>query len=247
MDEADAIDYLTESCTWSEPMSPIEAGRVWRDARARTLAAARSRIYRSPSYRVRSDIIAREFMHAAGGRVKAVVEVDPEQLVAFQFYVASERSAFHAADGTWATRCLPTRRSPNALQVRSEGNSMYFDVPHGEHILMLTPEGELRIEQNHPYVMVADIGDGRMLLRAGYHRAFAYISAASAPREPFLAALTEHRLVELEIPGMRAKLSAASPPLVGDFLNPELVLPVKAARVRHQFKITVEMRHIPVE
>ncbi|MGH9415560.1 MAG: hypothetical protein ACRD01_02935 [Terriglobales bacterium] len=67
--------------------------------------------------------------------------------------------------------------------------------------MKLTRDGELRVEQAHPYVMVGDLGGGRLMLRGGYHRAYAYMLTEPSPTEPFLAALTEDKFTELEIPG----------------------------------------------
>jgi len=85
------------------------------------------------------------------------------------------------------------------------------------------------------------------MLRGGYHRAYAYMRARPAPTEPFLAALTENPLIELDLPGRRDILLAPRPPLLADFLDPDLVLAATKIKMRFRFKVTVEMDAIPLD
>lgn len=248
MEQDDAIGFLRQNVGPGEPMAENAACELWRQFYARTRAVASSRTYNPPDWcAVRSEAAVR-LLDRAGGRVASVVAVDPAALVAFQFYLDSGRVADLGRSGSsWPDLCLQAERPRSSLHVTRDGNSLFFDVPHGEHVMMLTAEGELRVQQNDPYVKVADIGSGRLMLRAGYHRAAAYMLADPAPDEPFLAALTRDELVELDLPGIREKLTAASPPLLGDFLAPGLTKGVKTQKYRFRFKVTAEMESIPIE
>lgn len=249
MEEDDARRFLlSQAGLGSGPTDGTSARRLWSDYRDRTMAAAAARDYAPPCCTRVHCPAGERLIKYCGGRVKSIVAVNPAELLAFQFFVSLPRTAEHqAVESSWEERCLPNERLRAALKIEQEGNSLVFDVPHGEHVLILTPEGELRVDQNHPFVMVRDIGDGRLMLRAGYHRAYAYLTAQPRPAEPFLAAVTDHPLVELEIPGMRAKLTSPHPPLVGDFLDPDLVVAAKTPKMRYRFKITAEMNAVPCE
>lgn len=247
MEEAEALGFVRQSGTL-EPFDEGAARQIWRQYRHRTHAAAFSRLYRPPDYRIIESEAAARFVAEAGGPVKVVIAVDPGQLLAFQFYLAMERvQEFAASEGTWAERCLPTERPRAALAIAREGNSLYFDVPHAEHVLRLTAEGELKVDQCDPYVKVADLGGGRLMLRAGYHRAYSYLRARPRPAEPFLAALTEGELPELDLPGVRSKMASDHPPLVGDFLTSDLAWATKIQKLRFRFQITAEMHQIAAE
>lgn len=245
MGEDEAIHFLRHDRVGEPPPDEDSARILWQEFHLRTLAA-RIKASTPASCRRVDTADADRFLEAAGGAAQAVVSVDPAQLLAFQFYVAIDRSAAHVETAKpWSELCLPTQRPPVALSIQQDGNRLSFEVPHAEHVLVLTPGGQLRVDQNHPFVMVGDIGNGRLLLRGGYHRAYAYLSAHPAPDQPFLAALIDGPCNELEIPGMREKLTSSRPPLMGDFLNPELVFRARKLKVRYRFTISAEMHRVP--
>jgi len=248
LEEAEALRFLRDECVFSRPLSLAGARSLWHTYRRRTEAAAASRLGAPAEPRPVTTTHAKRFLELARGclNASAVVAVDPAKLLAFQFSLSTGRSAEHAAArATWAERCLLTERPRCALPVTRTANSIFFDIPHAEHALTLTPEGELRIEQFPAFSMIVPVGGGFML-RAGYHRAYAYLNARPTPQEPFLAAVTEGNLTELRDPQLRAKLTSSHPPLVGDFLNANLAMPVKALKYRFRFKVSVELKRVPV-
>lgn len=249
MDEVEAVRFLVDGCVAPRARTETEARATWRAYRDRTLAAASARPLRAARVRlVETDQSAR-FLAAVRGFADRVVEVNPADLLALQFRVALWRSEEHAAGAataTWAERCLVADRPRQALPVTAEGNSLTFDLPHGEHALVLSPEGELRVDQSPGFVIIGPVGD-TYLLRGGYHRAYAYLRTFPAPTEPFLAAVCDGEPRELRDPALRAKLTSDQPPLVGDFLNPDLAMPVKLVKHRYRFKVTAEMSYIPLD
>src|SRR6185437_15509773 len=159
MEEGDAVDYLTEGCVSKAPMTRDEAGRIWREMRDKTHAAARARGYAIPSWRASNGEAASQFLSKVGEPVKSVIEIDPARLIAFQFYVAKERSAFHMGKpDNWAQRCLPTERLRASLQIASDGNCIFFDVPHAEHVLTLTKEANSGWSKATPTSWSATLG-----------------------------------------------------------------------------------------
>src|SRR6185437_12732000 len=116
MEETEALQFLQEGCTEPEPPSEAQARRIWTEFRHRTTAAALAGDYRPPPYQLDESAAGVEFMASAGGSVKAVIAVNPAELIPFQLFVAAERASAHAgAPGTWAQRCLPTSRARAAL------------------------------------------------------------------------------------------------------------------------------------
>lgn len=248
MDEDEALHLLREQCVLRQPLSDEAARSLWSRYRDRTEAASGAATFSAVAMRPATGERVEKFLAATRGFASAVVEVEPAKLIAHQFVLATTRSAEHAASSTsWAERCLPTERPAHALQITQRGNSILFEVPHGEHALIVTPEGQLRVDQFPPFVMLATVRD-RLVLRAGYHRAYAYQSARPVPAEPFLAAMTDGAgLHDLHEPSLLAKLTAVRPPLLGDFLNPDLALPVRAIMRRFRFKVTAEMEAVPID
>ncbi|HWG36209.1 MAG TPA: hypothetical protein VN690_00685 [Terriglobales bacterium] len=246
MEEVEALRFLCQNCAGSEQRNEDTARSVWLRARRRVRAAIANRAYVPARATTIDNEGTREFLKCAGTYATGVVAVDPASLIAHQFVVSGDRAIEHlAANSSWAERCLQLERPSRALPVAHERNSIIFDVPHGEHVLALTPGGELRIEQLPACAMVVPVGDGYML-RAGYHRAYAYMRADPAPVEPFLAGLSPYGLVELEDPALRDKILSRRPPLVGDYIESAFSANFQVLKKRFRFKITADLDVVPM-
>ncbi|HWG37288.1 MAG TPA: hypothetical protein VN690_06175 [Terriglobales bacterium] len=250
MEEREAIHFLCDHCVFRPRLNAAQARAIWFGYHRRTIEICASPQQPQAPGAVPLDGAAppaAQFLAAIGATtdVTGVVAAGPRGLLAYQFGVTVDRAHEHGAlRSTWAERCLVVDRPRSSLVIKRDGDSLFFDVPHAEHLLTLSPEGALSIDQVPGYVMVVPFGSG-LVLKAGYHRAYAYLSARPGPREPFVAAMTKIVPGEILDAPLRGQLEADRPPLVGDFLNPALALAVRTHRQRYRFKITATMQALP--
>ncbi len=115
--------------------------------------------------------------------------------------------------------------------MRVEGDTIKFNLPHAEHMIGFQPDGAFRIQQGAGFVSVVDLGGGRLLLKAGYHRSFAFARAAmndpDAKDRCELVALTTSLPPPLvaNFPthqGLRTMVFGSRPPLFSDFFDADL-------------------------
>jgi hypothetical protein len=167
-----------------------------------------------------------------GPEVSDVINIDPRGLVIYQFYVAVDRADQHARNigsDYWTQTCLQIDRPVAQLPIRMEGNIIKVGLPHGEHGLMLRPDGAFQIQQGGGFVCVCEI-EGRMVLKAGYHRSFAFVratmNALEANDTSLLVALTATAPPQLQLPtqGLRTTVLGPRPPFFGDFFSDSLAM-----------------------
>jgi hypothetical protein len=128
-----------------------------------------------------------------------------------------------------------------------EDNAVKVTLPHGEHMLGLRPDGAFEIQQGGGYVCVCEI-NGRMVLKAGYHRSFAFARAAAnapdAKDKSLLVALTATAPFQLSpqcpTQGLRTTVLGSRPPLFADFFDDSLAMTVKLRRKKYEMHVRFE-------
>ena len=115
MEKDEAINWLTQHCWSEQAITPTQAEALWEKYRAVVKALPDPR----PIPKVESKPIppsaqahVKQFLaRHKGPEVLDVMNVDPRQLVIYQFYVAVSRSDEHAKNGSkaWAETCLQIR------------------------------------------------------------------------------------------------------------------------------------------
>jgi len=109
-------------------------------------------------------------------------------------------------------------------------------------------DGAFRIVQGGGFVSVVEIG-GRLLLKAGYHRSFAFARAVKneldAKDRCVLVALT--RTVPAQLlpgwpqPGLRTMVLGPRAPLFSDFFDDDFAMTVKLHKKRYEMHIRAEL------
>ncbi|MBS1840440.1 MAG: hypothetical protein JSS69_18455 [Acidobacteria bacterium] len=179
--------------------------------------------------------------------VADVVNINPMDLIAYQTYVVTDRANHHNNQiGGWARKTLVIDRPIAQLPMRIEGDTIKFSLPHAEHTFAFQ-NGALQIQQFAGFVSVADIGGGRLLLKAGYHRSFAFARAVmnepDAKDKCELVALTTSLPPQLARSsphqGLRTIVFGSRPPLFSDFFDPDLAMTVKLLRKRWEAHLRI--------
>jgi hypothetical protein len=155
------------------------------------------------------------------------------ELVVYQKYVVTDRANHHAQQNVnWPSKTLVIDRPIAQLPIRVEQQVLKVALPHAEHFIVFQGGG-FGIQQGGGYVCVAEIG-GRLLLKAGYHRSFAFARATmnepDAKDKCELVALTTTLPPQLsdDLPnqGLRTIVLGSRPPLFSDFFS-DLAMTVK--------------------
>jgi hypothetical protein len=243
MEKSDAVTYLLEHC-WFEPqLTQPQAEELWEKYHAAVQALA-DRTIQPPK---RKPIPPSAQVHVKKFLAKHL-NLDPRGLAIYQFYVALDRSDQHAKTikRGWAETCLQIDRPGSHLPIRSEGNAIKISLPHGEHGLMVQEDGAFRIHQGAGFISVCQL-DGRMLLKAGYHRSFAAaraMNALDANDTSLLVALTATAPPQLSaaLPtqGLKAVVLGSRPPLFSDFVDDSLAMKIKLRRKKYEAHIRFE-------
>ena len=249
MERDEATALLTDHCWFDPPLDRQQAEILWTPYHDRVLALP----IRNPEPTQRLPIpagnkgLVTDFLRRHRGQdVIDVVNVNPLELVAFQTCVVTDRADHHHnQSGSWARKTLVIDRPTSQLPMRIEGDTIKFSLPHAEHMIGQQPDGAFRIMQGAGFVSVVDIGGGRLLLKAGYHRSFAFARAAmnepDAKDKCELVALTTSLPPQLSpgFPhqGLRTMVFGSRPPLFSDFFVPDLAIDVKLRKKRWETHI----------
>jgi len=189
MARGQAIQFLLEECAFAPPITARDAERTWRKYRKRVEALPHRKI-ETPE---RLRLSAAEQEHAekflAYWRSLAppvftdVVKIDLSKTAIGQFCVVSEVADSYIArvqGNSWLHECLPTSQPPPmditvSVKMEAQNTTAVVQVPHGECALFPVRTRELygfAVQQFQRDIRVIDAGD-RLILKAGYHRAFA--------------------------------------------------------------------------
>jgi hypothetical protein len=163
-------------------------------------------------------------------------------LLVYQLYVVTDRADEHAKQGgNWAKKMLVVQRPIVPSPWRVEMGILKIVLPHGEHQLWMNPNGTYGINQFAGFVSVTELG-GRLFLKAGYHRSFAFARAVmkepEARDKSVLVALTKALPPQLaeDLPdqGLRTTVLGSRPPLFSDFFNSDLAMTVRLRKKRFE-------------
>jgi hypothetical protein len=113
-------------------------------------------------------------------------------------------------------------------------------------MIALQQDGAFRIQQGAGFVSVVQIGP-RMILKAGYHRSFAFsrsmMNAPDANDKFALVVLTRTLPPQLspDFPnqGLRTVVLGPRPPLLSDFFDLDLVTTVRLRKKRYEAHICI--------
>jgi hypothetical protein len=252
LEKADAISFLHNHCWFDPQLTYQQAEAVWQPFRSAVEQLPERKVL--PPTRLPIPQANRAWVNQFLNRTRCpeildVINIDPRTLIIHQFYVAVDRAAQHAqniGNNHWTQTCLQIDRPAAQLPIRMEGNIVKVSVPHGEHILALNG-GTFQIQQGGGYISVCEI-EGRMLLKAGYHRSFAFVRSITNELEAkdtsLLVALTATAPPQLspQFPtqGLRTTVLGSRPPLFSDFFNEALAMKVKLRRKKYEYHIHFE-------
>jgi hypothetical protein len=252
MEKAEAANWLREQCWFDPQLSEQQAEDIWQKYRVAVEALSNPRQLLPPQRKAippsAQAYVSKFLTRHKGPEVLDVWNVDPRNLVVYQFYVAVDRSDHHAKTfgKGWAETCLQIDRPGSPLPIRSEGNIIKLILPHAEHGLMIQPDGAFRIQQGAGFVSLCQI-NGRTILKSGYHRSFAAARAMNAPDAKdtsLLVALTAtappQLSAQLPIQGLKAVVLGSRPPFFSDFLEDSLAMKVKLRKKKYEAHIRFE-------
>jgi hypothetical protein len=253
-----ALSYLCRDCVEFPPFSEAEAESLWNEYRSR-VAALPARDAKSPErLRMTSEEkdAAAKFLapHRSNPHIQDVIKVDPMLLVIHQLYMIPERANPYmeqASSRSWCIRqCLAVRPSETRM-LRGEfrRNSAEIEIPHREFAVNFFPGNSFAVEELAAHVSATEFGN-RMLLWAGYHRAYARtasvkLDAADRSLLVVLSKDAEHILApNSPDPLLRAMLLGSRPPLFADFFDDHLYLKVKLRRKRFELRISASVQAV---
>jgi hypothetical protein len=238
MPEQEAVEWLTNLCTFNPPLDGVAAKALWQQYHDK-VEALPERVPQAPTQHPLpnnckghvTDFLRRH----RNQEVLNVVNINPMELAIYQFYVVVARADdHHSQGGAWMRKTLVIDRPIAQLPVRSEGDTIKISLPHAEHMIAFQPDGAFRIHQGAGFVSVVDLGGGRLLLKAGYHRSFAF--ARAAMNEPEAKDRCELVALTTSLPpplmptfphqGLRTTVLGSRAPLFSDFFNEDLVMAV---------------------
>jgi hypothetical protein len=245
-----AIQLLNE-CVFPDPMTPEVAERTWEQYRDR-VEALPDRDYSAPAV---IPLTQEEKSHADGfvrfhrqnANVREVIKINPLNLVIHQPYVNLDQSGKYRRDARSASRyakhSLALAQGGHPMNIQSGLNAMDVAVPHGEFAFVFNQQiGQFQVQELARHISVTRFQD-RMLLWAGYHRSYAFITNENPEgiERSLLVALTTDAdfLVSPQSPnqGLRAVLCGLRPPLFRDFLDRGLFMDVHLKRKRWVLQI----------
>jgi hypothetical protein len=196
MSRDQGIHVLINDCLFEPQLTARDAERIWRKYRRRTEALGERRIVAperlplSPAERRHADDFLAYWRSLGPPVATDVIKIDLSKTVIRQFCVVTEiaDSYVHRIQGqSWLEECLPTSQ-PTPMEIKVSFNTLgaktsaVVQVPHDECALFPVRTHGLfgfAVQQYQRDVRVVDMGD-RLILKAGYHRAYALIATTLA-------------------------------------------------------------------
>jgi hypothetical protein len=250
MGKDDAVSCLLQECDFDPPLDRQRAEELWTQYHGRVEALPARNI--SPPQRL--HIPAKHNKHVGdflrrhqGSEVSRIININPMELLIFQTCIVTDRADHHDGQvGDWARKTLVIDRPTAQLPMRMEDETIKFTLPHSEHMFAFQ-NGSFQIQQFAGYVAVVDTGAGRLLLKAGYHRSFAFARAVmnepDAKDKCELVALTTSLPPQLAAAspnqGLRTMVFGSRPPLFSDFFNPDLAMAIKLRRKKWEAHLRI--------
>jgi hypothetical protein len=260
MERDAALTYLCKDCVDAPPFSEAEAESLWDEYRA-LVSALPERTAKSPErLKLTSEEkdAAERFLaphrQAGDSHIKDVIKINPMGLVIHQLYMTLDVAKPYmdqAAARSWCIRqCLAVRPSETKmLRGRFRRNGADIEVPHREFAANFVPGNTYAVEELAAHVSATEFGE-RILLWAGYHRAYARMASlkADASDRSLLVVLSkdaDHILApDSPEPGLRATLLGARPPVFADFFDERLFLKVKLRKKRYELRIRASVEAV---
>ena len=251
IEKDEATYWLTNECFFDPPMTEGRAHELWEKYSASVVALEErnpkqpARLPIPPSLRA---IVDNFLVRTRGPEVADVISINPLELLIFQLYVVTDRADHHAKQlggKEWAQCCLQLDRPIAPMQLRSEGDTIKVSLPHGEHMFAAVPGG-FTIQQGGGFISVCETA-GRMILKAGYHRSFAFSRCLrkepEAKDRSLLVAVTNTLppplLPAFPKQGLRTTVLGSRAPLLSDFFDDSLAMAVKLLKKRYEMHIRV--------
>lgn len=252
MEQDEAVTFLQDQCWFDPPLDRQQAEALWVQYHGRVQGMPVRNpqpTQRYPIPHAHQALIA-EFLRRFRGNsdVTDVLNVNPMDLAAYQTVVVTDRADHHHNQaGGWARKTLVIDRPASNLPMRIERDTIKLILPHAEHMIGQQSDGAFRIIQFAGFVSVIDLGGGRLLLKAGYHRSFAFARAVmnepDARDKLELVALTTSLPPQLSPgfpqPGLRTMVFGSRAPLFSDFFVPDLAMTVKLRKKRWETHIRI--------
>ncbi len=251
MEQDEAVRWLMQDCWFDPPLTDVAAHELWKKYRS-AVETLPERIPRQP---IRLPIapsmkpIVDNFLaHVKGPEVADVISIHPQELLVYQLYVVADRADHHAKQlggKDWARCCLQLDRPTAQMPLRIEDGTIKVELPHGEHFFAAVQSG-FSIQQAAGFISVCET-EGRMILKAGYHRSFAFsrtlIKDPDAKDKSLLVAVTNtlppQLLPTFPTQGLRTTVLGSRPPLFSDFFDDALAISVKLLKKRYEMHISV--------
>lgn len=251
MSKDSAVNYLREWCFFDPALSADQAEELWNTYRARVEALPErilKPIVRFPVPAQHRQLVNSFLARLRGPEVLDVLNINPMELVVYQTYVVTDRSDHHEQQpGDWARKFIVADRQGAQLPIQQDAaGGLRIGLPHAEHIIALQPDGAFRIQQTAGFVSVSEI-NGRLFLKAGYHRSFAFsrcvMNSPDANDKLALVVLTRTLPPQLSpaFPdqGLRTMVLGSRPPLLADFFDADLAMTVRLRKKRWETHIRI--------
>jgi hypothetical protein len=255
MPREDAIKHLTE-----ESLEPLfdarNAAEIWAEYRRRVEelpqreALAPERLSLTTDEQGLRSAFLRK--HQGAPTIQDVIKIDPRRCVALQLSVITDRAEMYAATTKSAQHkarhCLGSDQNQAvSLTITPAVNAIRVALPHAEFTLAVAPNGSLVFQQLARHISVSAF-DNRMLLFAGYHRAFA-LSALHNPdaiERSLVVALTTDAapLLSSDSPNqtVREMVRGLRPPLFADFFDDCLFMSLRVRKRRPELWIQPQIK-----
>jgi hypothetical protein len=257
MDRDEAIAHLQNDCVFdAAPLTEQDAENLWRPFRDRVENLPERVIQPPKSFPIppaHRHLVNNFLLRTRGPEVIDVLNINPAELVAYQKYVVIDRVDHHHQQvGDWCKKTLLLDRPSAQINLRVENGTIKAGLTHGEYVFEFHQrDGAFRIVQGGGFVSAVNV-DGRLVLRAGYHRSFGFVRAVrnelDAKDKCVLVALT--RTVPAQLlpgwpqPGLRTMVLGPRPPLFSDFFADDFAMTVKLRKKRYEMHIKAEVHAV---
>jgi hypothetical protein len=255
-----AVSYLCNDCVGVPPYSEAEAESLWSEYRA-LVAALPERAAKSPGrlkLTSEEEDAAEKFLaphrQAGNSHIQEVIKVNPMGLVIHQLYMTLDVAKpyrDHATARSWCIRqCLAVRpQETKMLRGKFRRNGAEIEIPHREFAANFVPGNTYAVEELGAHVSATEFEE-RILLWAGYHRAYARMVSLKpdAPDRSLLVVLSKDADYVLgpdsPEPELRATLLGPRPPIFADFFDERLFLKVKLRKKRYELRIRASVEAV---
>jgi hypothetical protein len=254
MAEDEAMKTLLEEAVLDQPLDKAGAIALWECYRAKVLALG-MRDCPAPGSgpldlkeKLAGDRIIKGSRRKGNHNPQRVLKVDPLGLVVHQLQIIEERAQFYRLAMESSVQrvrtCLPPLPISRQLPYRTDGNKTVIDLPHSEFEMVIGARKNLEISENAQHIAVTPFG-GKLLLWAGYHRAYALTLASQEKPDEIVRALpvvltrdADFFLGERStLPDKRDVVRSPWPPLFRDFFDVDLCMRIKLRKRRCQIEI----------